>query len=172
MMYIPLSQGKVAVVDEADHPRFSEFRWCFRADRDKSTGCAVRHVNRDGKDRLSYQHREVMDAPAGKNVIFINHDKLDCRRTNLKIVSKQEACWHHRVRRDSKTGIKGVKFNRAWGTWSARICRKGVYHHLGSFPTKEAACEAYRQAETRLAQSPVGPGASAIPPGQATSFIQ
>lgn len=63
MMHIPLSQSHFAIVDDEDHPRFNEFRWCYRADRDNTAGCAVRHVKVNGKDRLSYLHREIVDAP-------------------------------------------------------------------------------------------------------------
>jgi hypothetical protein len=148
-MQIPLSQGKVAIVDPENHALFSEHRWSYRAERNHGPGCAVRHVKVNDKDHLSYLHREVMDAPADKLVIFLNHDKLDCRKANLKIVSPQEARWYHRARRDSRSGIKGVKA-AANGKWYASITRFGVFHHLGTFATKGAALEAYLTAEKQL----------------------
>jgi HNH endonuclease len=151
MQHILLSQNKVALVDDDDFARFSKHRWCYRADRNQGPGCAVRHVKVNGKDRLSYLHREVMDAPAGKEVIFLNHDRLDCRKENLKIVSKHEAKWYHQARRDSETGIKGVKYKSSARKWYASITRFGDFHHLGAFDTKEKALEAYRQAEELLA---------------------
>jgi hypothetical protein len=148
-MQIPLSQGKVAQVDPQDHALFSEHKWCYRADRNQGPGCAVRHIKVKGKDRLSYLHREIVNAPAHKHVIFLNHDPLDCRRANLKIVTPQEARCYHRPRRDSQSGIKGVKPTPG-GKWYASIVRFKVYHHLGTFPTKEAAQEAYLTAAKKL----------------------
>jgi hypothetical protein len=150
MQRIPLTQNKFALVDDDDYGRFRHLRWCYRADRDRAAGCAVRHVRTEGKSRLSYLHREVMDAPAGLCVVFLNHDSLDCRRDNLRVVNRRDACRFHRVRRDSKSGVKGIKHNARHDTWSARITRDGIYHHLGSFKTKEAALEAYRHAEGGL----------------------
>src|SRR5207253_5305812 len=112
-----------------DYPLFNEFRWCYRADRNQGPGCAVRHVKVNGKDRLSYLHREVMQAPADKEVIFLNHDKLDCRKSNLKVISKHEANWYHRARRDSESGIKGLKYNPSARKWYASITRHGFFHH-------------------------------------------
>jgi hypothetical protein len=112
-------------------------------------------VNVNGRDKLSYLHREIMDAPPDKEVIFLNHDRLDCRRANLKIVTKKEAAWHHRVRRDSSTGVKGLRYNKSARKWYASITRHGVVHYLGAFDTKEIALDAYREAEERLSEPPL-----------------
>src|SRR5476651_1954549 len=119
MRQITLSQNQVALVDDEDFPLLSEFRWCYRAERDGKPGYAVRHRKVDGKDRLAYLHREIMNPPAGQEVIFLNHDRLDCRKANLRSVTKEEARRHHRVRSDSKSGVKGVRFNPDGETWSA-----------------------------------------------------
>lgn len=145
MQTIPLSQGQAALVDDADYPQLSAFRWCYRPERDGRQGYAVRHVKVDGKDRLSYLHREVLPAPPGLETIFLNHDRLDCRRANLKVVTKEEARRHHRVRSDSKSGAKGVRFNPEGDTWSAYIYRHGHSYHIGTFHAKEAAETAYEQ---------------------------
>jgi hypothetical protein len=146
MQHIPLSQGQVAVVDDADHPALAGFRWAYRAERDSRQGYAVRHHKVGGKDRLSYLHREIAGpVPLGHEVIFLNHDRLDCRRENLKVVSKEEARRHHRVRRDSKSGVKGVRYNEETDTWSAVVYRNGRGYTIGTYYTKEAAQVAYEQ---------------------------
>ena len=125
MQTIPLSQNQLAIIDDDDFPRFSGFRWIYRAERNNKQGYAVRHSKVNGKDRLAYLHREIMNPPPGNEVIFLNHDRLDCRRENLRVVTKQEARRHHRVRRDSKSGVKGVRLNPDTGTWSAYTYRNG-----------------------------------------------
>jgi len=145
MQQIPLSQNQVALVDDADFPLLSEFRWCYRAERNKQ-GYAVRHRKVDGKDRLCYLHREVLRAPEGFETIFLNHDRLDCRRENLKVVSKLEARQHHRVRSDSKSGVKGVRHNPETDSWSAYVYRHGHCYHVGTYLTKEQAVAAYEGA--------------------------
>jgi hypothetical protein len=148
MRQILLSQGQVALVDDQDFSLLSDFRWCYRAERDGRQGYAVRHRKTDGKDRLCYLHREVLPAPEGHETIFLNHDRLDCRRENLKVVTKEEARRHHRVRSDSRSGVKGVRFNPDGGTWTAVTYRHGRCYHVGTYYTREQAEAAY-EAELR-----------------------
>ena len=145
MQHIPLSQGQFALVDDEVFPLLSEFRWSYRAERDGRQGYAVRHHKVDGRDRLSYMHRQIMQPGPGQEVIFLNHDRLDCRRENLRVVSKEEARRHHRVRRDSKSGVKGVRYNPEGDTWSAVTYRHGHCYTVGTYYSKEAAEAAYEQ---------------------------
>ena len=145
MQQIPLSQGLVAIVDDNDFPILNDHRWCYRAERDGKQGYAVRHVKVDGKDRLCYLHRQLMQPGEGQEVIFLNHDKLDCRRSNLRVVSKQEARQHHRVRRDSKSGVKGVRFNPEFRTWTALTYRHGHCYTIGTYYRQEDAEAAYER---------------------------
>ncbi len=134
MLFITLSQGQVAVVDDADYPLLSDFRWSYRAERNGKQGYAVRHMKVDGKDRLCYMHRQIMQPPTGYEVIFLNHDRLDYRRENLCVVSKEEARQHHRVRRDSKSGTKGVRYNPESESWSAYVYRGCVRRSDHPYP--------------------------------------
>jgi hypothetical protein len=145
MQQIPLSQGQVALVDDADYPLLSEFRWCYRPERGGRQGYAVRNTNVGGRRRHCYLHREIMQPGPGQEVIFLNHDRLDCRRENLKVVSKEDARRHHRVRRDSKSGVKGVRYNAGTDSWSAYVYRNGHAYHVGTYFSPEQAVAAYEQ---------------------------
>ncbi len=146
MKTIPLSQGKSALVDDDDHALLSEFKWCFRGERDRASGYAVRQVRVGARYRMRYLHRQLMNPPPGTEVIFLNHDTLDCRRANLRVATKQEARRHHRVRRDSRSGAKGVAYDARTGTWTAYVYRHVHAYHLGTFRSKEAATAAYEAA--------------------------
>jgi hypothetical protein len=175
MHFIALTQGQVALVDDADHALLSRFRWCYRAERNGRPGYAVRHKRVDGKDRVCYLHREICPAPEGHETIFLNHDRLDCRRANLKVVTKEEARRHHRVRRDSKSGVKGVRYNAQGDTWSAVVYRHGRCYLVGTYPSQALAAAAYERAVAGEGpELPAGPervertnGLVAGPPRQA-----
>ena len=93
----------------------------------------TRHARVDGKTQTFYLHRVIMNPPPGREVIFLNHDRLDCRRENLRIATREEARQHHRMRSDCKTGAKGVRFNGESDTYSAYIYRNGHAYHVGTY---------------------------------------
>lgn len=150
MRQIHLSQNQSALLDDEDFDRFSQFHWCYRAERGGAQGYAIRHAKVDGGGyKTKYLHREIANPPPGHEVVFLNHDRLDCRRENLRVVTTQEARRHHRVRSDSQSGVKGVHYNHEWGTWSADVYRHGNSYRVGTFVSKEEAVAAYEEALKR-----------------------
>ena len=146
MQFIRLPQRQIAILDDEDFQRLAHFHWTYRAERHGNQGYAMRRLKVDGKYKTRYLHRDIADPPVGMTVIFLNHDRLDCRKENLKVVTPQTASHHHRVRSDCKSGFQGVKHNPENGTYSANLYRDDRCHCLGSFSTPEAAAHA-RQCE-------------------------
>lgn len=151
MQRINLSQNKVALLDDEDHARLAQFRWHYRAERNGGLGYAVRHAKDGKKYRTVYLHRDVIGTvPPGHEVIFRNGDRLDCRRENLAVVTQKEARQHHRkARSNSKTGIKGITYNRGPNTWSVDIYRDGQTWRIGTYLKKEYALQAHQEALMR-----------------------
>jgi endonuclease YncB( thermonuclease family) len=77
--YIPLSQGKKAIVDDQIYDEIAKQNWCF------NNGRAVRN-SKDGK--LIYMARHICNAQKKDRVKFRNGDTLDCRLENLILHSK------------------------------------------------------------------------------------
>src|SRR5215469_763187 len=102
MQFIELTQDQIAVLDDEDFTRLSPFHWCYRGERNGGPGYAMRHVREGKKYRTAYLHREVTGpVPPGHEVVFLNGDRLDCRRVNLRAVPKEEARrLHRRARSD------------------------------------------------------------------------
>lgn len=75
----------------------------------------------------------------------INNNPADNRIENLRLATNQQNCANKGLYRNNTSGIKGVSL-RSNGKWQAGIKVNYVRIHLGSFNTKEAAAEAYRQA--------------------------
>jgi hypothetical protein len=70
-------------------------------------------------------------------------DEAEVRR----LVTKEQARQHHRVRGDSKSGVKGVRYNPESDTGSAYVYREGHCYHVGTYRSQERAVAAY---ETEL----------------------
>jgi hypothetical protein len=130
---IPLTRGKVALVDDEDFERVSAFKWCFM-----TAGYAARGRKRG----MVYMHRFVIEAPKGKRVDHVNGNQLDNRRCNLRTCTHQQNMQNCKVLRANNTsGHKGVAFDKSTGNWKAYINVDGKLVHLGRFPTAELAAE-------------------------------
>lgn len=72
-----------------------------------------------------------------------NRETSDNRWLNLRDVSIAENKQNTSVRRDSRSGIKGVSRSRNGRAWIASICVLGKNVYLGYFKTIEDAISAY-----------------------------
>lgn len=88
---IPLSNGHQAIIDTSDFEAISKFKWFAKKPiMDRDEVYAARSV-RDGKKvKTILMHRFIMNCPAGKEVDHKDTDRLNCRRSNLEIVTRQE----------------------------------------------------------------------------------
>lgn len=101
-------------------------------------------VNRKINYRLEYY---LLDIDKTKNkIIFINNDKSDFRRSNLKVIALNE---YRKIFKHAKntSGINGVMYNSKDNKWIARIGFAGRRIHLGTFRNKEDAIKARKDAE-------------------------
>jgi len=136
--YVMLTQGKESMVDLTDLPKLSGFRW-YASFNPAINGWYVNTGSRNaaGKNTTLYLHRHLMDAPKGQTVDHINHDTLDNRRANLRLISNQANCENRKgAYKSSKTGIRGVTVHKCKPSglmYSANVQVKGK-HHAKYFP--------------------------------------
>lgn len=148
---IPL-HGRAGVVGhatvDANDAHLAQHRW-YRSNR----GYVAAKIRRNGQRLSVLLHRMVMEAPRDREVDHINRDPLDCRRSNLRLCTRQQNTQNVGGR---STGFpRGVR--RRFASWEARIQIGGVERHIGKFDTMEEAAEARRAEElrTRGAFAPV-----------------
>ncbi len=139
---IPLTQGKFAIVDPEDFEMLNKFKWlshkCGRA------YYAFRHVNVPNKQTIVLMHRQLISSPPDKSVDHINHNGLDNRKTNLRIVSRMQNQWNMRKRQTKSTSrYKGVHFLKRDKKWCAKMWHNGKHISIGSFGDEESAARAY-----------------------------
>lgn len=89
---LALTNGVHALVSSVDFQRLSQFRW-----RLGHNGYVYLAGGR-AKGRPCLLHRIVMDAPTGHDVHHIDENKLNCRRSNLLLVTPQEHQRFHLIK--------------------------------------------------------------------------
>lgn len=146
MKKIPLTQGQVALVDDADFERFGKMNWCVNP-RKSGGFYATRRVNR----KTSYMHREIMGVTDRLMVVdHKNHDTLDNRRKNLRVcTNSQNAMNKSGAKSNSKSGIRGVCWSEKYKKWLPQISINGKQTNLGCFDRKEDAIAAYAAANKK-----------------------
>ena len=94
MIRIPLTQGKFATVDITDYEWLSQYKWFAKKTKSKDDPYgqyyAARSQRSNGQVKTIYMHREIMNCPEGMEVDHGNKNKLDNRRENLTVCTKQQ----------------------------------------------------------------------------------
>lgn len=113
------------LIDAADVPAVSGSAWSV-VNMGRGHFYAVRTMRSDETGGSRYLHRFLTDAPKGRHVDHINHNGLDNRRSNLRVVEP----WVNQLNRKetsgrtSSTGIRGVyrwKNNAGRDYYMARV---------------------------------------------------
>ncbi len=134
---IPLTQGKVAIVDAGDYDRLACHKW-----HAKRVGDSFYAARSEGRTMI-FMHREILNAPDGLVCDHKNHDALDNRRSNLRICTQAENCRNSRPRKGGTSQYKGVSWHNKAHKWRASICYDGVNKHIGYYDYEQDAAIAY-----------------------------
>lgn len=144
MKMIPLSKGKAfAQVDDADYEWLTQWKWQVN-----NSGYALRVTNRGGRGQYVtlLMHRVILDAPDGLPVDHINRDRLDNRRSNIRVVTNAENNRRRGHDRRNRSGFRGVSWNRRDGIWQVKITVDNKVRHVGQYDDLIEAALAYNRA--------------------------
>lgn len=142
MREIPLTQGKVALVDDADYESLSMYKW--HAWKNPKTGefYARRNIVVNGKKTIIAMHTVLMQPPEGHEVDHVNLNGLDNRRENLRVVTRSQNMANTRSRGGS-SAYKGVSWSNQAKKWHAYIGYQKRRIHIGFFNEERDAAAAY-----------------------------
>jgi HNH endonuclease len=144
MKTIPLTKDQVALVDDADFEYLSQYSWRAAWNPNTSSFYAVRG------HQIVCMHRELLlGLKTGRDVQVDhkNHDTLDNRRENLRLVTNSQNMQNKRKRASGSSKYKGVVWRKKKRTWWARINIGGGRNvSLGTYKDETLAARAYDRA--------------------------
>ncbi len=141
---IPLANCTACtLVDDTDFAFLSQWRW-----RKNNKGYVVRSETVNGQRVYLNLHRVLLNALRGLYVDHINGNKLDNRRSNLRLCTQSQNQANRRLHRNNSSGFKGVT-NRG-SRWHARIWVREQQIHLGYHATAYRASLVYDHAARRF----------------------
>lgn len=141
MKTIPLTQGKIALVDDDLFDELNKFKWCAHQNR-KSI-----YAKRGGPNGATIlMHREVFrlrGLSIPKTIDHCDHNGLNNQSSNLRPATNQEQSRNQRRRCTNESGFIGVNFERPRGKWRASASANGRRTFLGYHETALEAALAH-----------------------------
>ena len=141
---IPLSQGKIAIVDDEDFDFLNKWKWSCDA-----MGYAVKSAalsSGNGKRCILLMHRLILLPHKGQMIDHINRNPLDNRRSNLRLCDKRTNSYNRGPTVKNLSGLKGVYWDAKYKKWRAQIKINGKQTYLGGFTSDTEAARAYNEA--------------------------
>lgn len=90
-----------------------------------------------------------MNTPKGMDTDHINHDRIDNRKSNLRICTASQNGSNRSIV-SSKSGFKGVTFHKHKSKWMSVTRHNGKQIHIGYYDTPEEAAKAYDKKARKL----------------------
>lgn len=145
---IPLGDGYVALIDDADLPLVSPYQWraTVQGDADRPRVYAVTGNPRGDANPFIAMHRLIAGTPDGLETDHWNHDTLDNRRINLRVCTSSQNQANRRMNRNNRSGARGVSWHSGRKKWIATIRVDWRKIWLGRFDTVAEAAAAYEAA--------------------------
>ena len=146
MKEIPLTQGKVVLVDNEDYEMISKHNWSISHRNYVTRNIFTPMVKGKRKHWKVYMHRQIMKVNGESIIDHINGNELDNRKTNLRICTQRENSYNSKISKNNTSGFKGVTWRKSRKKWVAQIMYKRKGYGLGYFTDKIEAAKAYNEA--------------------------
>ncbi|HEY7824779.1 MAG TPA: HNH endonuclease [Acidimicrobiia bacterium] len=139
---VELTRGRSAIIDAADAEEVGRYNWHVVIDGHRAYARSTL-----GGSTLTGLHSFLMVPPDGMVVDHIDHDGLNNRRNNLRLVTPHQNSMNQRPNRGTSSKHRGVtRRTEGSGGWVAQIQVDGKNNYLGYFHSERDAALAYDEA--------------------------
>jgi hypothetical protein len=113
MPYIPLPCGLSALVDDEDYQRLKDHKYFIQGDNRHLYACRRTIIN--GRRKQIYLHYDVLQISRripGMCIDHIDNNTLNCRRSNLRLITICQNAQRRRPPRGCSSKYKGISYRR------------------------------------------------------------
>jgi len=140
MKKIPLTQGKVALVDDADFEWLNQWKWYAQINRVGTWYAMHAFPGRPRQQKIS-MHQLLF--PTKLQVDHINGNGLDNQRKNFREATNGQNKANSRKEKGCSSRFKGVTWHKRDQRWQAMIQHNQKQMFLGYFTNEKHAALAY-----------------------------
>lgn len=143
MKEIPLTQGRVALVDDADYEWLNQWKW-YAVKYPNNFYAVSSAINiKSQKYKRIRMHRLILNTPKNMDTDHANHNGLDNQRHNIRICTTKQNTRNRLPRRKCSSLYKGVSWNKKVEKWIVFIANNRKNENLGCFDDEIKAAIAY-----------------------------
>lgn len=152
MKLIPLTQGKLAQVDDEDYDYLMQWKWF--ANKVGNTFYAKRNTPTiESKRNTIIMHRLILKSENDMLIDHIDGDGLNNVKSNLRVCTKSENNRNRKSVKGSTSKYLGVHFYTSktnYTAWIAKIRHNKILYRLGYFKSENDAALAYNKKAQEL----------------------
>lgn len=144
VIYLNNRKGDVfeTFIDTEDFEKVNKFegKWCLRFDRNTKTYYTHINakINNSDKRTTYHMHMFILNCPKGFKIDHINHNTLDNRKENLRIVTTaNNAQNRHGRNKNNKSGYRNVCWLKDYNKWCVQLIVEEKNKRLGFFEKDE-----------------------------------
>lgn len=153
MKEIPLTQGKVAVVDNEDYEFLMQWKWCAQKNSNSDTlFYALTRTIKALKRTTMRMHRLIakrMGIPEKYKIDHKDGTGLNNVRSNLRIGNGTQNAANRKKQKNNTSGYRGVYWYKPSKKWQVRLRFNKRLLHFGYFTNKKIAARVYDTAATK-----------------------
>jgi hypothetical protein len=156
MKEIQLTKGYVALVDDEDFERVSQFKWHAQISCHKDGSIRTVYANRSVRNVYGIRAKQplssfILEIDTGLYCIIDHKDGngLNHQKLNLRKASKSQNGQNQQLSIRNTSGFKGVHWSSTAEKWQTIITVNGEVLNLGYFSDKKDAAQAYNEAATK-----------------------
>lgn len=147
MKEIPLTDGKVALVDNADFEWLNQWKWHVKKKKNTFYASRRKYQSDTRRYKTIYMHRQILGITDSK--IFgehIDHNGLNNQRNNLRTATRAQNGMNRTAKVNGTSKYLGVSWDKSRNKWIAQIRTGNKVIKLGGYHSEKEAALEYNKA--------------------------